>query len=525
MAEQGISLLGGGWTQAKPAPPPPAAKSSKPASSGSAKSGQPASGSGGKRRVVRTAQGAARYHVPIGSEIIAKPRDARGAQAQTDTESVGRYKALVGQDSAAQQQALQKLSDDQLRRLNDVAFSFGSTNPEVARLRAGTTIEMQRRHLVGAGLSGRGPAGSPAATGAGIQVTNWATGEHYTVATKGDTKAAKAAQTQALAQERLALRQAVATERARIAKATAERKAAEKQAKAQQVAAAKQLAAQQKAARSLAARSPTPSYSSSRRHVAAVQMSGLAQTEVIELADIPDEVRQKAAARGDALPGGRFPIRNVNDLRNAIQAFGRVKPEDRERVARFICRRAKALNAEHMLGDGIRTAAGYSTDTKLSAMVDPKVIELEGKWKHGWIPLDPTAVAIKAHRKPGGGSGRLAPKHEGGKLTPKHERGQLLPRHSQSRVIPADKAGPAFKTKPRSDGAKSSGGRTSVVKSGMTPNNASTTSWTDKDQSSLDRLHDKLRTYNGNSKYLTPNERQLLNVLEAKKKAHTRPQG
>ena len=54
--------------------------------------------------------------------------------------------------------------------------------------------------------------------------------------------------------------------------------------------------------------------------------------------------RDRAAAAGQALPDGSFPIRNATDLGNAIQAFGRANPGDRRRVARHIRRRARALN-------------------------------------------------------------------------------------------------------------------------------------------------------------------------------------
>lgn len=41
----------------------------------------------------------------------------------------------------------------------------------------------------------------------------------------------------------------------------------------------------------------------------------------------------------------------------------------------------------------------------IPAPVDSEVIELAGKWKHGWIPLDATAVSSKTKGKGVGGSG------------------------------------------------------------------------------------------------------------------------
>lgn len=66
------------------------------------------------------------------------------------------------------------------------------------------------------------------------------------------------------------------------------------------------------------------------------------------MADMPTAARKKAAAAGQAMPGGRFPIRSRADLDNAIRAVGRVQPptnEARAKVRRFIIRRAKAIGA------------------------------------------------------------------------------------------------------------------------------------------------------------------------------------
>ncbi len=61
------------------------------------------------------------------------------------------------------------------------------------------------------------------------------------------------------------------------------------------------------------------------------------------------EQRRQLAKKGQALPDGSFPIRNVADLQNAIQAFGRGK--DKGRVKAWIIRRARALGAVNLLPD------------------------------------------------------------------------------------------------------------------------------------------------------------------------------
>jgi hypothetical protein len=63
--------------------------------------------------------------------------------------------------------------------------------------------------------------------------------------------------------------------------------------------------------------------------------------------DYSDEERQAMEAKGQAMPGGRYPIKDREDLKNAIQAFGRAK--DKAAVKAWIKRRAKALGAEDLL--------------------------------------------------------------------------------------------------------------------------------------------------------------------------------
>ena len=61
------------------------------------------------------------------------------------------------------------------------------------------------------------------------------------------------------------------------------------------------------------------------------------------------EGRREARAKGDAMPGGRFPIRNKEDLSNAKHAFGRAK--DKPKVRAWINKRAKDLGAAPMGGE------------------------------------------------------------------------------------------------------------------------------------------------------------------------------
>lgn len=72
------------------------------------------------------------------------------------------------------------------------------------------------------------------------------------------------------------------------------------------------------------------------------------------MADYGDKQRQQMADRGQAMQGGRFPIKSQADLANAIRAVGRVKPateEARSQVRRYIIRRAKALGLSKAIPD------------------------------------------------------------------------------------------------------------------------------------------------------------------------------
>lgn len=66
-------------------------------------------------------------------------------------------------------------------------------------------------------------------------------------------------------------------------------------------------------------------------------------------AEFSEKQRKKLAKKKEAQPDGSFPIRNVADLKNAIQAVGRSK--DIEKTKRWIKKRAKELGKEDLLPD------------------------------------------------------------------------------------------------------------------------------------------------------------------------------
>ena len=92
----------------------------------------------------------------------------------------------------------------------------------------------------------------------------------------------------------------------------------------------------------------------------------------------PDE-RRAAAAKGAALDDGSYPILTVQDLRNAIQAYGRAS--NKEAVKRHIIRRARALGATDLLPDGWTEAGSPapSLTTLSEAAALTALVEVEGQ--------------------------------------------------------------------------------------------------------------------------------------------------
>ena len=67
--------------------------------------------------------------------------------------------------------------------------------------------------------------------------------------------------------------------------------------------------------------------------------------------DFNMDQRKSLAKSGKALPDGSYPIENVQDLKNAIQAIGRAGPGKRAAVMAHIKKRAAALGATSVLPD------------------------------------------------------------------------------------------------------------------------------------------------------------------------------
>lgn len=67
--------------------------------------------------------------------------------------------------------------------------------------------------------------------------------------------------------------------------------------------------------------------------------------------------RKRLVSKGQAMPGGGFPIRNEADLKNAIQAYGRAS--NKPAAMAWIKKRAKALGLERLLPDSWKEATEH----------------------------------------------------------------------------------------------------------------------------------------------------------------------
>jgi HK97 family phage prohead protease len=99
-----------------------------------------------------------------------------------------------------------------------------------------------------------------------------------------------------------------------------------------------------------------------------------ATAEEVERREFSADERKKLAKSGAAMKDGSFPIANKQDLKNAIEAYGRAK--NKAAAKRHIKARAKALGAEDMIPDSWKSAARAET---LEDNVDKDLIERAGE--------------------------------------------------------------------------------------------------------------------------------------------------
>lgn len=141
-----------------------------------------------------------------------------------------------------------------------------------------------------------------------------------------------------------------------------------------------------------------------------------------EMAVISRRVRERLAKEGKALDDGSYPIRNVSDLKNAIQAYGRSKPGKRAKVRKHIMKRARALGKSDLIPDKWSTASLEPSDfreraafaasrlTSLTAAVGDEEEDLDE------IIKDLTPEEIEAIRQQKRQEGNLPERDEDGRI-------------------------------------------------------------------------------------------------------------
>lgn len=65
--------------------------------------------------------------------------------------------------------------------------------------------------------------------------------------------------------------------------------------------------------------------------------------------DYSEAARHQAAARGEALPDGSYPMRDCAELQDAIDAYGRAPASHRHALAAKIRQRNEQLGCHHHL--------------------------------------------------------------------------------------------------------------------------------------------------------------------------------
>ena len=94
----------------------------------------------------------------------------------------------------------------------------------------------------------------------------------------------------------------------------------------------------------------------------------LVAAAVAELAKISEEERMELAKEGKAMPDGAYPIRNVEDLKNAIQAYGRAKASERREVRKHIIKQARKLKQEALIPQHWKNADSAEAASVVASM-------------------------------------------------------------------------------------------------------------------------------------------------------------
>lgn len=119
---------------------------------------------------------------------------------------------------------------------------------------------------------------------------------------------------------------------------------------------------------------------------------------IMDKRDVSTDERKKLADEGKAMPDGSYPIANVGDLENAIQAYGRAS--DPEKVKAHIIARAKALGATSKLPEkwGVTEKSDYQNPkTEVTMSKEFKDFTPEELQKAHKSAMDHLGMAKAAH--------------------------------------------------------------------------------------------------------------------------------
>lgn len=134
----------------------------------------------------------------------------------------------------------------------------------------------------------------------------------------------------------------------------------------------------------------------------------------VELAtpSLSPKAREKAAQEHLAEPDGSYPIRNLAELKKAVEAFGRAK--DPEATKRWIIYRARQLKALGKLPQtwdvpkapvqvslNLAQPAASSTSAQKQYTGTSKLPPGAVRFKHGWQPVDASGKPVGPPLKPG----------------------------------------------------------------------------------------------------------------------------
>ena len=101
---------------------------------------------------------------------------------------------------------------------------------------------------------------------------------------------------------------------------------------------------------------------------AELREKALVAAAVAELAKISEDERMELAKAGKAMPDGAYPIRNVEDLKNAIQAYGRAKASERRAVRKHIMKQARKLKQWSLIPEHWKNADSMEAAQRVASM-------------------------------------------------------------------------------------------------------------------------------------------------------------